>query len=142
MHAMFVSIQIKRCVVFTVGCCRKVVGSRETARLTAELFRTVISLQRVTSAALVEVVRDVGQKLIAANPVGMCVWNLIWNRMLKKILSFQWRRCLAQLWLHIIFLIEFVGYYNLLRLHKFITGLEYICRVMYSFQLCFCGVYL
>jgi translation initiation factor eIF-2B subunit beta len=52
-------------------------GSRETARLTAELFRTVISQQRVTSAALVEVVRDVGQQLIAANPVGMCVFPLV-----------------------------------------------------------------
>lgn len=52
-------------------------GSRETARLTAELFRTVISHQRVTSAALVEVVRDVGQKLIAANPVGMYALILV-----------------------------------------------------------------
>lgn len=50
-------------------------GSRETSRLTAELFRTVISQQRVTSAALVEVVRDIGQQLIAANPVGMYVFS-------------------------------------------------------------------
>ncbi|KAL6189421.1 hypothetical protein ACLB2K_040810 [Fragaria x ananassa] len=63
---------------------RKVVGSRETARLMAELFRTVISLQRGTSAALVEVVRDVGQKLIAANPVELAVGNIV-RRVLRII---------------------------------------------------------
>lgn len=63
---------------------RKVEGSRETARLTAELFRTVISQQRVTSAALVEVVRDVGQQLIAANPVELAVGNIV-RRVLRII---------------------------------------------------------
>lgn len=55
---------------------RKVEGSRETARLTAELLRAVISAQKLPSptnqaAALIAVVRGVGQRLIAANPVGM-----------------------------------------------------------------------
>ncbi|XP_061995192.1 uncharacterized protein LOC133713082 [Rosa rugosa] len=63
---------------------RKVEGSRETARLTAELLRTVISQQRVTSAALVEVVRDVGQQLIAANPVELAVGNIV-RRVLRII---------------------------------------------------------
>ncbi|XP_050371952.1 uncharacterized protein LOC126789916 [Argentina anserina] len=63
---------------------RKVEGSGETARLTAELFRTVISHQRVTSAVLVEVIRDVGQKLIAANPVELAVGNIV-RRVLRII---------------------------------------------------------
>lgn len=66
-------------------------GSRETARLTAELLRTVISQQRVTSAALVEVVRDVGQQLIAANPVGMYALIVIRKR-LEGCLEFDWNR--------------------------------------------------
>ena len=43
--------------------------------MTAELLRSVISQQQMSSAnqggALIEAVRDVGVKLIAANPVGM-----------------------------------------------------------------------
>ncbi|GMP55924.1 hypothetical protein CsSME_00020581 [Camellia sinensis var. sinensis] len=54
---------------------RKVEGSYATARLTAELLRSVISQQRVPStnqaATLIEAVRVVGDKLTAANPVGM-----------------------------------------------------------------------
>lgn len=51
-------------------------GSRETARMTAELLRTVISQQKMTSstnhaAVLIDAVRGVGGRLIDANPVGM-----------------------------------------------------------------------
>lgn len=52
----------------------KVEGSQATARLTAELLRSVVSLQRLPpinpAAVLIEAVRDIGVKLIAANPVG------------------------------------------------------------------------
>ena len=54
--------------------CRKVEGSRATARLTAELLRSVISQSKLPHtnqpAALIDAVRDVGEKLIAANPIG------------------------------------------------------------------------
>ena len=54
--------------------CRKVEGSRATARLTAELLRSVISQSKLPAtnqpAALIDAVRDVGGKLIAANPIG------------------------------------------------------------------------
>ena len=53
----------------------KVEGSHATARSTAELLRSVISQQRVPSniqaEALIEAVKVVGEKLTAANPVGM-----------------------------------------------------------------------
>ena len=53
---------------------RKVEGSQETAKLTAELLRSVISQQRVPynnqAGALIDAIKAVGEKLIAANPVG------------------------------------------------------------------------
>ncbi|KAB2625686.1 translation initiation factor eIF-2B subunit beta-like [Pyrus ussuriensis x Pyrus communis] len=61
---------------------RKVECSRETARLTVELLRTVISAQKLPSptnlaAALIEAVRGVGQRLIAANPVDIKTLHVI-----------------------------------------------------------------
>lgn len=60
---------------------RKVEGSRAAARLTAELLRSVISLQKLPqekrAAALIEAVRGIGEKLIAANPVGKFLVLLI-----------------------------------------------------------------
>ncbi|KAK3016942.1 hypothetical protein RJ639_007569 [Escallonia herrerae] len=54
---------------------RKIEGLQATARLTAELLRTVVSQQRLPptnqAMALIEAVRGVGERLIAANPVGM-----------------------------------------------------------------------
>lgn len=61
------------------GLCsgRKIEGSQATAKLTAELLRSVISSQRVPytnqAGALIDAVNAVGEQLIAANPVGMCV---------------------------------------------------------------------
>jgi len=53
----------------------KIEGSQATAKLTAELLRSVISQQRVPhtnqATALIHAVRAVGEQLIAANPVGM-----------------------------------------------------------------------
>ena len=50
-------------------------GSQETALLTAELLRSVISQQKVPQTnqaeALIEAVKSVGELLVAANPVGM-----------------------------------------------------------------------
>ncbi|KAK2643720.1 hypothetical protein Ddye_018915 [Dipteronia dyeriana] len=58
---------------------RKIEGSDATARLTAELLRSVISQQPTTSggAALIEVVKSVGEQLIAANPVELAVGNIV-----------------------------------------------------------------
>jgi translation initiation factor eIF-2B subunit beta len=54
---------------------RQVEGSQATARETAVLLRYVISQQRVPhsnqAASLIEAVKSVGVKLIAANPVGL-----------------------------------------------------------------------
>lgn len=53
----------------------KVEGSHATGRSTAELLRSLISQQRLPSPnqaeALIEAVKVVGEKLTAANPVGM-----------------------------------------------------------------------
>ncbi|RVW70277.1 hypothetical protein CK203_060294 [Vitis vinifera] len=53
---------------------RKVEGSQATARMTAELLRSVISQQRVPynnqAGALIDAIKAVGEQLIAANPVG------------------------------------------------------------------------
>lgn len=53
----------------------KVEGSHATARATAELLRSLISQKRLPSTnqaeALIEAVKIVGEKLTAANPVGM-----------------------------------------------------------------------
>ncbi|PQP95353.1 translation initiation factor eIF-2B subunit beta [Prunus yedoensis var. nudiflora] len=61
---------------------RKVEGSRETARMTAELLRTIISQQKMTSstnhaAVLIDTVRGVGRRLIDANPVELAVGNIV-----------------------------------------------------------------
>ncbi|KAK9154697.1 hypothetical protein Sjap_002177 [Stephania japonica] len=60
---------------------RKVEGSHATARQTAELLRSVISQQRVPhtnqATALIEAVRSVGVKLVAANPVELAVGNVV-----------------------------------------------------------------
>ncbi|KAH0993740.1 hypothetical protein GBA52_005223 [Prunus armeniaca] len=61
---------------------RKVEGSRETARMTAELLRTVISQQKMASstnhaAVLIDAVRGVGRRLIDANPVELAVGNIV-----------------------------------------------------------------
>ncbi|KAJ6719386.1 TRANSLATION INITIATION FACTOR EIF-2B SUBUNIT BETA-LIKE [Salix purpurea] len=54
---------------------RRVEGSRETALLTAELLRSVISQLKVPptnqAETLIEAVKSVGELLVAANPVGM-----------------------------------------------------------------------
>lgn len=55
----------------------KIEGSQATSRQTAELLRSVISQTRVPytnqAGALIDAVRAVGEQLIAANPVGMCM---------------------------------------------------------------------
>ncbi|KAF6142200.1 hypothetical protein GIB67_037118 [Kingdonia uniflora] len=60
---------------------RKVEGSHATARQTAELLRSVISQQRVPQSnqagALIDCVKAVGEKLIAANPVELAVGNVV-----------------------------------------------------------------
>ncbi|KAL0464507.1 UNVERIFIED_CONTAM: Translation initiation factor eIF-2B subunit beta [Sesamum latifolium] len=52
---------------------RKVEGSKATAKLTAELLRSFISQQRLPhsnqAGSLIDAVKTVGEKLIAANPV-------------------------------------------------------------------------
>lgn len=56
-------------------CGSKIEGSQATAKLTAELLRSVISQQRVPysnqAGALIDAVKAVGEQLIAANPVGI-----------------------------------------------------------------------
>lgn len=53
----------------------KIEGSKTTAKLTAELLRSVISQQRIPhtnqAGALIDAIKAVGAQLIAANPVGM-----------------------------------------------------------------------
>ncbi|MCD7468210.1 hypothetical protein HAX54_006194 [Datura stramonium] len=60
---------------------RKVEGSQTTSRLTAELLRSVVSLQRLPptnpAAVLIEAVRGIGVKLVAANPVELAVGNIV-----------------------------------------------------------------
>ncbi|PHT39165.1 hypothetical protein CQW23_22738 [Capsicum baccatum] len=60
---------------------RKVEGSQATSRLTAELLRSVVSLQRLPptnpAAVLIEAVRGIGVKLVAANPVELAVGNIV-----------------------------------------------------------------
>ncbi|KAK2374109.1 NagB/RpiA/CoA transferase superfamily protein [Trifolium repens] len=59
---------------------RKIEGSQATAKQTAELLRSVISQQRLPqtnqATALINAVRTVGEKLIAANPVELAVGNI------------------------------------------------------------------
>ncbi|KAH9764225.1 translation initiation factor eif-2b subunit beta [Citrus sinensis] len=60
---------------------RRVQGSYETARLTAELLRAVILQHKEPTASgaasLIEAVRRVGEQLIAANPVELAVGNIV-----------------------------------------------------------------
>ncbi|PON78681.1 Initiation factor 2B-related [Trema orientale] len=60
---------------------RKIEGSQATAKLTAELLRSVISHQRVPysnqAGALIDAVKAVGEQLIAANPVELAVGNIV-----------------------------------------------------------------
>lgn len=57
------------------GDFRQIEGSKTTAKLTAELLRSFISQQRLPhrnqAGALIDAVKSVGEKLIAAKPVGM-----------------------------------------------------------------------
>lgn len=54
---------------------RKIEGSKTTAKLTAEVLRSCISQQRLPQThqadALIDAIRGIGEKLIAANPVGI-----------------------------------------------------------------------
>ncbi|KAK6163048.1 hypothetical protein DH2020_002889 [Rehmannia glutinosa] len=60
---------------------RKIEGSKATAKLTVELLRSFISQQRLPhsnqAAALIDAVKAVGEKLIAANPVELAVGNVV-----------------------------------------------------------------
>ncbi|GMH15701.1 hypothetical protein Nepgr_017542 [Nepenthes gracilis] len=60
---------------------RKIEGSQATARQTAELLRSVISQQRVPytnqAGALIDAIKAVGEKLIAANPIELAVGNIV-----------------------------------------------------------------
>ncbi|KAK8970802.1 hypothetical protein KSP40_PGU008794 [Platanthera guangdongensis] len=60
---------------------RKIEGSQATARQTAELLRAVVSHQRLPytnqALALLDAVRDIGEQLIAANPVELAVGNIV-----------------------------------------------------------------
>ncbi|KAL0379821.1 UNVERIFIED_CONTAM: Translation initiation factor eIF-2B subunit beta [Sesamum angustifolium] len=67
---------------------RKVEGSKATAKLTAELLRSFISQQRLPhsnqAGSLIDAVKTVGEKLIAANPVELAVGNVV-RRVLQII---------------------------------------------------------
>ncbi|KAF5742444.1 translation initiation factor eIF-2B subunit beta [Tripterygium wilfordii] len=60
---------------------RKIEGSHATARLAAELLRSVISQQRVPytnqAGSLIDAVKAVGEQLVAANPVELAVGNIV-----------------------------------------------------------------
>ncbi|KAI5681687.1 hypothetical protein M9H77_02915 [Catharanthus roseus] len=60
---------------------RKIEGSKATAKLTAEVLRSFISQQRLPhtnqAGALIDTVKAVGEKLIAANPVELAVGNTV-----------------------------------------------------------------
>ncbi|CAN1813756.1 Translation initiation factor eIF-2B subunit beta [Linum perenne] len=60
---------------------RKIEGSQATAKLTAEILRSVISQQRVShtnqAGALMDAVAATGQQLMAANPVELAVGNIV-----------------------------------------------------------------
>ncbi|RDX82463.1 Translation initiation factor eIF-2B subunit beta, partial [Mucuna pruriens] len=60
---------------------RKIEGSQATAKLTAELLRSVISQQRVPhtnqATTLINAVSAVGEQLITANPVELAVGNIV-----------------------------------------------------------------
>lgn len=60
---------------FWGGWGSKIEGSQATAKQTAELLRSVISQTRLPytnqAGVLIDSVKTVGERLIAANPVGM-----------------------------------------------------------------------
>ncbi|KAH6759807.1 NagB/RpiA/CoA transferase-like superfamily protein [Perilla frutescens var. hirtella] len=60
---------------------RQIEGSKTTAKLTAELLRSFISQQRLPhsnqAGALIDAVKAVGEKLIAAKPVELAVGNVV-----------------------------------------------------------------
>ncbi|XP_057807839.1 uncharacterized protein LOC131022401 [Salvia miltiorrhiza] len=60
---------------------RQIEGSKTTAKLTAELLRSFISQQRLPhsnqAGALIDAVKVVGEKLIAAKPVELAVGNVV-----------------------------------------------------------------
>ncbi|CAN0863480.1 Translation initiation factor eIF-2B subunit beta [Linum grandiflorum] len=60
---------------------RKIEGSQATAKLTAEILRSVISQHRVPhtnqAGALIDAVAAIGQQLMAANPVELAVGNIV-----------------------------------------------------------------
>ncbi|CAM6113365.1 unnamed protein product [Calypogeia fissa] len=67
---------------------RQVEGSLDTAKLTAKLLRQVISHQRIppsaqSAAILIDAVKSVGVRLIAANPIELAVGNIV-----RRILHF------------------------------------------------------
>ncbi|CAH1439644.1 unnamed protein product [Lactuca virosa] len=59
---------------------RQIEGSKATAKLTAELLRSVISQQRLPSTnqagALIDAIKAIGEQLVAANPVELAVGNI------------------------------------------------------------------
>lgn len=62
---------------------RKIEGSKTTAKLTAELLRTVISQQRLPNTnndqakTLIQAIKSIAQQLTAANPVELAVGNIV-----------------------------------------------------------------
>ncbi|CAL5381614.1 unnamed protein product [Camellia sinensis] len=60
---------------------RKIEGSKATAKHTSELLRSVISQQRIPhtnqAGALIDAIKEVGEQLIAANPVELAVGNIV-----------------------------------------------------------------
>ncbi|KAM0057190.1 putative nagB/RpiA transferase, initiation factor 2B-like protein [Helianthus debilis subsp. tardiflorus] len=60
---------------------RKIEGSKATAKLTAELLRSVISQQRLPNTnqagALIHAIKAIGDQLTAANPVEVAVGNIV-----------------------------------------------------------------
>ncbi|KAK1439464.1 hypothetical protein QVD17_05282 [Tagetes erecta] len=60
---------------------RKIEGSKATAKLTAELLRSVISQQRLPNVnqagALIHAIKAIGEQLTAANPVEVAVGNVV-----------------------------------------------------------------
>lgn len=60
---------------------RKIEGSKATAKHTSELLRSVISQLRIPHAnqagALIDAIKEVGEQLIAANPVELAVGNIV-----------------------------------------------------------------
>ncbi|XP_076889400.1 uncharacterized protein LOC143540148 [Bidens hawaiensis] len=60
---------------------RKIEGSKTTAKLTAELLRSVISQQRLPNlnqaGALIHAIKAIGEQLTKANPVEVAVGNIV-----------------------------------------------------------------